>query len=170
VTSPTPIDGLVWSYHQLGWSTRRIADEVHTSQASVVRILDRMKKDPPAGENTVIMTTTPPSGIPALLPPAYDDDEPIIPRPRQRPGAVALLTILTLILIGARAATLAAANGGLIARGKTGPAGPQGPPGPAAPQRAFTVCVRYSTYSGAIVSMTAPVKGKCGTATMIRIP
>src|SRR5580765_715922 len=150
MTSPTPIDGMVWSYYQLGWSTRRIADEVHTSQASVVRILDRMKKDPPTGENTAIMTTTPPSGIPALLP-AFDDDQQVtFPRPRRNAAPMlTMLTILTLILVGALAATLAAANGGLIYRGKTGPQGPPGPPGAPASQRAFEVCVRYSTYSGA---------------------
>jgi hypothetical protein len=81
-----------------------------------------------------------------------------------------VLTVLTLILVGALAATLAAANGGLIYRGKTGPPGPPGPAGPPAPQRAFEVCVRYSTYNGAVVSLTAPVKGKCGTATLIRVP
>jgi len=168
VTSPTPIDGLVWSYHQLGWSTRRIAGEVQTSQATVVRILERLRKDPPT-ESMSLVNITPPQGIPAVghIPPAYDDDEPVLPSANH---GVVLIVVVMLVLIGALAATLMAANGGIIARGKPGPAGPAGPAGKPAQKRSFELCVRYSTYSGAIVSLTAPVKGSCGTATMIRIP
>jgi hypothetical protein len=174
MTSPTPIDGLVWSYHQLGWSTRRIAGEVNTSQATVVRILDRLKKDPPQPE-TLIMNSTPPSGLPELSPvPAYYDDEQQPPRePWLYRRGMLIMTILMILLIGALAATLAAASGGLIARGRTGPAGPPGVPGPAAPpqpHRVFQLCVRYSAFSGAVISLTAPEKGSCGTATLIRIP
>lgn len=166
MTSPTPIDGLVWSYHTLGWSTRRIAGEVQTSQATVVRILDRLKKDPP--ENTVIMAATPPQGIP--LAPVYDEEPvPFVPRQKRRSG-IAWLMILNLLLIGALAATLAAANGGLIERGKQGVTGPAGPRGPAGPEREIELCARYSAYSGAIVSLTAPSGGSCGSATLIRIP
>lgn len=169
MTSPTPIDGLVWSYHQLGWSTRRIAGEVQTSQASVVRILERLKNDPPT-ESMALMTTTPQSGFPAVhdMPPAYADEEPAVPR--HVSIGTPILIILTLLLIGALGATLAAANGGLIARGRPGVQGPAGPAGPKGDKRDFKLCVRYSSYSGAITSLTAPVKGSCGTATMIKIP
>lgn len=173
MTSPTPIDGLVWSYHQLGWSTRRIAGEVQTSQATVVRILDRLKNDPSTSESmTLVNLQTPPSGMPAAvdpIPPAYDDEEPIV---RQNSSVAMLfitMMILIAVLIGLIAAILAA-NGGVIARGKPGPAGPAGPAGASAPKKNFELCVRYSTYNGAIVSLSAPVKGSCGTATMIRLP
>ena len=170
MTSPTPIDGLVWSYHQLGWSTRRIAGEVQTSQASVVRILERLKKDPPTTESMALVNITPQSGFPAVndMSPAYGDDEHIVPR--HVSIGTPILIILTLVLLGALGATLAAANGGLIARGKPGVTGPAGPVGPQGPKRDFKLCVRYSQYSGAIVSLTAPVKGSCGTATMVKIP
>lgn len=173
MTSPTPIDGLVWSYHRLGWSTRRIAGEVQTSQATVVRILDRMKKDPPA-ENTVAMDTTPPSGLHALLPAAYDDDdEPryrLPPRNSYATVAVTALVVVTLLLAGAVAGLLAAANGGLVARGLPGPAGAPGRTGPPGPVRSFTICVRYSSLTGSVTAITAPVRGGCGTATLVRIP
>jgi hypothetical protein len=155
----------------LGWSTRRIAGEVNTSQASVVRILERLKKDPP-DPATVVMNSTPPGGMPAVrqFPLRWDDEEARgVPR-HVRYGTVALF-VLTLLLLGALAATLIAAGGGFIARGKTGPAGPPGPAGAAAPERMFELCVRYSTFSGAVVSLTAPDKhGSCGTATLIRVP
>lgn len=162
MTSPTPIDALVWSYHRLGWSTRRIAGEVQTSQATVVRILERLRKEPPRD------MTTPPAGIPAIFP-AYDDETVTLPRVRRRRSGVAMLMILNLLLIGALAATLAAASGGLIARGRQGVPGPAGPRGPAGSQGAVELCARYSSYTGAIVELTAPVKGSCGTATLIRI-
>ena len=165
MTSPTPIDGLVWSYHSLGWSTRRIAGEVQTSQATVVRILERLRKDPPTD-------MTPPAGIPAIPAiPAYDDDTVDYIAPRRRRSGMAALMVLNLLLIGALAATLLAANGGLIARGRTGDPGPAGPRGPAGSQGTVELCARYSAYTGAIVALSAPDKGSCGSsATLIKIP
>jgi hypothetical protein len=178
LSSPTPIDALVWSYHALGWSTRRIAGEVQASQSTVVRILDRLRQDPPDNGNTIIMNSTPPGGMPILpgIPASalFDDTQPqaVWTPPRHRPGGVAILTILTLVLLGALAATLAAANGGLIARGQTGPRGPAGQTGPAGSpaNRDVTVCVRYDTSNGDIAAITAPVRGSCGSMTTLRIP
>lgn len=170
MTSPTPIDGLVWSYHQLGWSTRRIAGEVQTSQATVVRILERLKKDPPPGE-TMVMNSTPPGGLSQVraFPPSWaEEDEPAV---RRRPRGNLILTVINLVLMGVLAATLAAAAGGLIARGQAGARGPAGPAGPPGPKRVFTLCVHNSQFTGAIVSLTAPDgKGSCGSGTMIKLP
>jgi hypothetical protein len=151
---------------------------VQTSQATVVRILERLKKDPPDGGATLTMTTTPPSGMPMLpgIPQSslFTDDTdswPVGPPPqRQRKSGSLLVVALTLMLLGALAATLLAANGGLIARGKPGPAGPAGPAGANAPTRSFTICVRYNSIDGDVTSISAPSKGSCGDATLIKVP
>jgi hypothetical protein len=46
MTVPTPEDARVWTYHLLGWPTRRIATEVGSSQSTISRIIQRIKDDP----------------------------------------------------------------------------------------------------------------------------
>jgi hypothetical protein len=193
---------MIWAYHLLGWSTRRIAGEVKMSQASVVRALDRMKKEPPPPP------ITPPEGwqaaaTPARGIPAVTDDTPpkptftpvvsdgpttkfepaaspppvkvkVTPAPSRTapPGTrwAFILAAVALLLTGVMAGILAAVAGGAIQRGAPGPAGQAGPPGPSGSPGSFTICVRTDTANGDVASITAPQNGKCGNATLVRIP
>lgn len=107
-TMPSPVDLRIWFLSRvLGWTQRRIANEVDVSQPTVARTLERLSNDPPTDQEmqdfVAVSTSTPPKGLPVLNGKRGDTSMLML----AFTGAVILITLaVTVVLIALAVAIL----------------------------------------------------------------
>lgn len=169
MTTPTPHDLRVWHYSKvLGWTERKIADEIGSSQTTVNRIIHRLEENPPSHEEmSAFIGNTPPYGLPA-----YNSSSAARKVVLAGPIWYALAVAITIVALSIAAVLIAAAISLLShEKGDPGRAGPPGPQGPQGPAGTTTLCITVDPPTGHLTKISAPRNGSCPNgSTTVKLP